>query len=63
MTRDWIFKCKTDKSLLRSMIDHIFQEDFDPNLRTILQRTILAENPEEKIDLAGIKDLLLKITY
>jgi hypothetical protein len=45
------------------MIDHIFKEDFDPNLRTILQRTILAEYPENKIDLAEIKDLLLKITY
>ena len=63
MPRDWVFKCKTDKAILISLIDHIFKEDFDPNLRTIVQKTILEDDPTTVIDLAGIKDLLLKIKY
>ena len=63
MPRDWIFKCKTDKAILRSLIDHIFKDDFDPSLRIIVQKTILADDPKSIIDLEGIKDLLLKIKY
>ena len=63
MTRDWIFKCKTDKAILRSLIDHIFKEDFDPSIRTIVQRTIPKDDPKTKIELAGIKELPLTITF
>ena len=63
MPRDWIFKCKTDKAILRSLIDHSFKEDFDPSIRTIVQRTILEDDPKIKIDLAEIKELLLTIIF
>ena len=45
------------------MIDHIFKEDFDPMIRTIVQKTILEDDPKAMIDLAGIKELLVTMTF
>jgi len=63
MPRDWIFTCKRDKAILRSLIDHIFKDDFDPSLRTIVQKTILEDDPKTMINLTEIKDLINKIIF
>ena len=63
MPRDWIFTCKRDKAILRSLIDHIFKDDFDPSLRTIVQKTILEDDTMTPTNLEEIKDLISKSIF